>query len=139
MSTRRESRECSLKMLYMVDNCKMSIENVHRFFDSYFLKGKVYRIFALSLFSGVCGNKEKIDSFISQYAKNWELDRMAVIDRNIIRLAVYEIMTNKNTPINIIINEAIEISKKYSTKDSGKFINGILDKLKFIRLRKEGY
>lgn len=133
MSTRRESRECSLKMLYTFDNCNVSVENVYRFFDGYFPKNKIYKMFAISLFMGVCRNKEKIDSFINQYAKNWELDRMAAVDRNIIRLAVYEIMANQNTPINVIIDEAVEISKKYSTKDSGKFINGILDKLKLIR------
>ncbi|MDR1401212.1 MAG: transcription antitermination factor NusB [Endomicrobium sp.] len=137
MSTRRESRECSLKMLYMFDNCKASIESVYRFFDGYFPKGKAYRVFAINLFEGVCENKEEIDSFINQYAKNWELDRMAVVDRNIIRLGIYEIMANQNTSINIIIDEAVEISKKYSTKDSGKFINGILDKLKFIRTHKD--
>ncbi|GMO65714.1 MAG: transcription antitermination factor NusB [Endomicrobiia bacterium] len=136
MSTRRESRECSLKMLYTFDNCKVSIENVCRFFDGYFPKGKDYRMFAISLFRGVCGNKEEIDFFINQYAKNWELDRMAVVDRNIIRLAIYEIMVNQDIPINVIIDEAVEISKKYSTKDSSKFINGILDKLKFIRTHK---
>ncbi|MDR1511191.1 MAG: transcription antitermination factor NusB [Endomicrobium sp.] len=138
MSTRRKSRECSLKMLYTVDNCKLSVESVCKFFDDrYFPNGKVYKAFAMNLFKGVCKNKEKIDSFINQYAKNWELDRMPAVDRNIIRLAIYEIMVDKDTPISVIIDEAIEISKKYSTKDSGKFINGILDKLKFVRTHRD--
>jgi N utilization substance protein B len=106
---------------------------IHSFLYEYLPKGKAYRIFAMSLFKGVCENKENIDFLIKQYAKNWELGRMAVVDRNIIRIAVYEIIATPYTSINIIINEAVEISKKFSTKDSSKFVNGILDKLKIIR------
>ncbi|MDR3274729.1 MAG: transcription antitermination factor NusB [Endomicrobium sp.] len=136
MSTRREARECSLQMLYAVDNCSSQIESIYDSFYEYFPKGEAYRIFAVNLFKGVCENKQNIDSLIRQYAKNWELERMVVVDRNIIRLATYEIMANPDTPISVIINEAVEISKKYSTKDSSKFVNGILDKLKIIRIQK---
>jgi N utilization substance protein B len=133
MSTRRKSRECSLQMLYVVDNCNAPIESIYDSFDMYFPKGKSYRTFAINLFKGVYNNKEDIDSLIRQYAKNWEIERMAAVDRNIIRLATYEIMATTNIPISVIIDEAVEISKKYSTKDSSKFVNGILDKLKIVR------
>jgi len=136
MSTRREARECSLKMLYALDNFKISAESVHSFFDDYMPTSKTHRVFAVDLFKGVCGKLEIIDGFIRLYAENWELERMAVVDRNIMRLAVYEIMDAPDTPINVIINEAVEISKKYSTKDSAKFVNGILDRLKILRKRK---
>ncbi|OEG71164.1 hypothetical protein ATZ36_16015 [Candidatus Endomicrobiellum trichonymphae] len=136
MGTRRKSRECSLQMLYAVDNCNAPIESIYDSFIVYFPKGEAYRIFTINLFKGVCDNKEDIDSLIRQYAKNWEIERMAVVDRNIIRLAAYEFMATTNIPISVIIDEAVEISKKYSTKDSSKFVNGILDKLKIVRTHK---
>jgi N utilization substance protein B len=133
MGTRRKARECSLQMLYAVDNCNSPIGSIYDSFAVYFPKGEAYRIFAINLFKGVCNNKEDIDSLIRQYAKNWEIERMAIVDRNVIRLATYEIMVTTNIPISVIIDEAVEISKKYSTKDSSKFVNGILDKLKIVR------
>jgi N utilization substance protein B len=89
-----------------------------------------YREFAIAIFRGVCGNQKQIDSLIEQAADNWEIKRMSVIDRNIMRLATYEILYMKDTPISVIIDEAVEISKTYSNRDSSKFVNGILDKLK---------
>jgi N utilization substance protein B len=133
MSSRRQARECSLQMLYTVDNCNVSADFALAAFGENLPKVSAYRDFAVNLFAGACQKKDVIDAFIKQYAKNWELERMAVVDRNIIRLAIYEIMAVPNIPINVIIDEAVEISKKYSTEDSSKFINGILDKLKVIR------
>lgn len=130
---RRQARICSLKMLYAYDNCKMPKEEVMKFFDGQLPLKDSYRDFGMKLFEGVCDKKEKIDGLIAKYAKNWEINRMAAVDRNIIRMAAYEIMAMTETPINVIIDEAVEISKKYSTKDSSKFVNGILDKLKIIR------
>jgi transcription antitermination factor NusB len=133
MSSRREARECSLRMLYLVDNCNTPVDIVCTNFINNLPKDKIYRDFAEDLFRGVCKMKKEIDALIKKYAKNWELDRMAVVDRNILRLATYEIMATPDTPISVIIDEAVEISKRYSTKDSSKFVNGILDKLKAIR------
>ena len=120
-------------MLYTIDNCNMPVEAVYECFDEYFPHGEAYRVFAVKIFKGVCEKRDEIDALIAKYAKNWELDRMAAVDRNIIRLAAYEIIDMQETPINVIIDEAVEISKKYSTKDSSKFVNGILDKLKAAR------
>ncbi|MDR2676572.1 MAG: transcription antitermination factor NusB [Endomicrobium sp.] len=136
MSTRREARECSLRMLYMLDNCAIKFDDVCNYLSEYLPKRESYKIFAINLFKGVCENKQNIDFFINLYTKNWELERMAVVDRNIIRLATYEIMATPDISVNVIINEAVEISKKFSTKDSSKFINGVLDKLKIIRTQK---
>ncbi|AKL97865.1 transcription antitermination factor NusB [Endomicrobium proavitum] len=133
MSSRREARECSLQMLYATDNCAMDCNAVYSCFDEYYPKGEPYKEFALKLFKGVCDKREEIDALINSYAKNWDLKRMAAVDRNIIRLAAYEVIDMPQTPINVIIDEAVEISKKYSTKDSSKFVNGILDKLKAVR------
>jgi N utilization substance protein B len=133
MGSRREARECSLQMLYLFDNCNASVDTVCDAFEDAMPKDEIYRDFTVGLFKGVCKKKEEIDSLIKKYAKNWELDRMAVVDRNIIRLAAYELIATPTTPINVVIDEAVEISKRYSTKDSSKFINGILDKLKVVR------
>jgi N utilization substance protein B len=133
MSSRREARECSLQMLYTVDTCNIPVETVLDFFSYSLPTIIVYREFAEKLFKGVCQRREEIDSLIKKYVKNWDLKRMATVDRNIIRLAAYEILATPETPINVIIDEAVEISKKYSTKDSSKFVNGILDKLKVVR------
>lgn len=133
MNTRRQARECCLYMLYAIDNCKMPSEIIYESFDEYLPREESYRIFAVKIFKGVCEKREEIDALIKKYAKNWEIDRMAAVDRNIIRLATYEIIDMPETPINVIIDEAVEISKKYSTRDSSKFVNGILDKLKASR------
>ncbi|MDR1952258.1 MAG: transcription antitermination factor NusB [Elusimicrobiota bacterium] len=133
---RRQARICSLKMLYAYDNCKMPVDEIVSFFESRIPKGETYKSFMMKLFDGVCKKKDEIDELIAKHAKNWEISRMAAVDRNIIRLAVYEIMEMPETPISVIIDEAVEISKKYSTKDSSKFVNGVLDKLKIIRSAK---
>ncbi|MDR1523048.1 MAG: transcription antitermination factor NusB [Endomicrobium sp.] len=133
MSSRREARECSLQMLYIADTCNIPIETVLDSFSQSLPTVRVYRDFAEKLFRGVCQRREEIDCLIKQYVKNWDLGRMATVDRNIIRLATYEILATPEAPISVIIDEAVEISKKYSTKDSSKFVNGILDKIKIVR------
>jgi transcription antitermination factor NusB len=135
MNSRRYARECSLQMLYIVDNCKTSTKIVCDVFVKKIPKNNIYKKFTMDLFFGVCNKKKYIDLIIKKYVKNWDIERMIVVDRNIIRIAIYEIIFFKFTPINVIINEAIEISKKYSTQDSRKFINGILDKVKIIRVK----
>jgi N utilization substance protein B len=120
-------------MLYAFDNCELPINIIYECFDDVLPKEPAYRDFALEIFKGVCARRDEIDAMIAEYAQNWELDRMAVVDRNIIRLAAFEIIAMPKTPINVIIDEAVEISKRFSTADSGKFVNGILDKLKAAR------
>lgn len=133
VTRRRQARICSLQMLYAVDNCKMTIDETMKFFKTRFPSGENYKDFMLKIFQGVIDNQAEIDALIAKFAKNWEISRMAAVDRNVIRMAVFEIINMPETPINVIIDEAVEISKKYSTKDSSKFVNGILDKLKTAR------
>ncbi len=85
------------------------------------------------LVSGVIEKKEEIDTLLRRYTQNWDISRMAVVDRNILRLASFELLADPQTPISVIIDEAIEIAKTYSTEDSSKFVNGILDKIKQVR------
>lgn len=133
MGIRRQAREAALQMLYLCDNCSFTPEDATTFYFSTLDLHNNSREFAYQLFTGSRERMETLDKLISDYAENWELDRMAAIDRNILRLATYEILDMHETPISVIIDEAVEIAKKYSTNDSGKFVNGILDKLKIIR------
>lgn len=88
------------------------------------------RAFAEPLIRGTLAHREEIDARIRQYAKNWDLHRMAVVDRNVMRLAIYEMLYREDIPPVVSINEAVDIAKKYSTPESGKFVNGILDRIK---------
>jgi len=81
----------------------------------------------------VVRERNNIDGLIVQQAHNWELSRIAPVDRNVLRLAIFELLQCPETPVNVVINEAIEIAKKYSTEESGSFVNAILDKLKRVR------
>jgi N utilization substance protein B len=88
------------------------------------------RLFADKLIRGVLEHRADLDTRISQHAENWDIHRMAVVDRNILRLAIYEMLHRDDIPPVVSINEAVDIAKKFSTQDSGKFVNGILDKIK---------
>jgi N utilization substance protein B len=88
------------------------------------------RLFADPLIRGTLENRDEADNVIKKHAKNWELHRIAAVDRNILRLAIYEMLHREDIPPVVSINEAVDIAKKFSTQDSGKFVNGILDKVK---------
>ena len=88
------------------------------------------RLFADPLIRGVIGHRDAIDEKIKGHAKNWDLHRIATVDRNIMRLAIYEMLYREDIPPIVSINEAVDIAKKFSTQDSGKFVNCILDKIK---------
>ncbi|MGA3179986.1 MAG: transcription antitermination factor NusB [Verrucomicrobiota bacterium] len=93
------------------------------------------RGFADTLIRGVLEHRPELDQRIVQTAQNWDLQRMAVVDRNILRLAIYEMLYRDDIPPVVSINEAVDIAKKFSTGDSGKFVNGLLDKIKGGLLR----
>jgi N utilization substance protein B len=88
------------------------------------------RLFAEPLIKGVLEHRDAIDEQIKKHAKNWDFHRIAAVDRNIMRLAIYEMLHREDIPPVVSINEAVDIAKKFSTQDSGKFVNGILDKIK---------
>ncbi len=93
------------------------------------------RLFADPLIRGTLVQRNAIDELIKGHAKNWEFHRIAAVDRNIMRLAIYEMLHREDIPPIVSINEAVDIAKKFSTQDSGKFVNGILDKIKGELLR----
>ena len=93
------------------------------------------RLFADPLIRGTLEHRDAIDEHIKKHAKNWELHRIAAVDRNIMRLAIYEMLFREDIPPIVSINEAVDIAKKFSTQDSGKFVNGILDKVRSELMR----
>jgi N utilization substance protein B len=93
------------------------------------------RLFADPLISGALAHRDEADAVITKHAKNWDLHRIAAVDRNVLRLAIYEMLHREDIPPIVSINEAVDIAKKFSTQDSGKFVNGILDKVKGELLR----
>ena len=93
------------------------------------------RLFAEPLIRGVLQHRDAIDEYIKKYAKNWDFHRIAAVDRNIMRLAIFEMLHRDDIPPVVSINEAVDIAKKFSTQDSGKFVNGILDKVRGEILR----
>ncbi len=132
MRKRTKARECALKVLYQIDITKSDYNHcLQDFWQAQKGKGVDSSImeFADGLVKGTIENLEKIDNVIRRYATNWDIKRMAVVDRNILRLATYELLFLRDIPPKVSINEAIDIAKKYGDKDSGKFVNGILDKI----------
>jgi transcription antitermination protein NusB len=93
------------------------------------------RLFADPLIRGALAHREEADGIITKLARNWELHRIAAVDRNILRLAIFEMLHRDDIPPVVSINEAVDIAKKFSTQDSGKFVNGILDKVKSELMR----
>ncbi len=133
MSTRRQGREAALQVLYLQDICRKALESIP---DAVWAEESLTpktREFAKRLVEGVLSRESAIDVLIKKYTENWEMSRMAAIDRSILRLGAYELLHEIDTPINVIINEAVEIAKKFSTGESSKFVNGILDKIKLER------
>ena len=130
MGTRRKARECALQMLFQWDITHDSIEQIQSTFWEGQDETEETRVFAERLAAGAIERVEKIDVLIGRHAENWRLDRMAVVDRNILRLATYEFIYDAETPKPIVINEAIEIARRFSAQESPQFINGILDSIR---------
>lgn len=134
MGKRRSGRLLAIQSLYLVDTSKLNAEealavNLH--------PGADYdddaAAFGRALVLGTVEHQKDLDAYITKHAKNWELSRMAAVDRSLLRLASYELLHQPDTPVNVVINEAIELAKEFSSGDSSKFINGILDKIKDYR------
>ncbi|HEY7650510.1 MAG TPA: transcription antitermination factor NusB [Methylomirabilota bacterium] len=130
MGRRRKAREVALQFLYQLDLHGDDDPSPHA--ADFWARHPVdeeTRVFAEALVRGTKQHQAKADDLIRQYAEHWALERMAVVDRNILRLAVYEMLWGGGVPTKVVINEAIEIAKKFGTGDSSRFINGILDRV----------
>jgi transcription antitermination factor NusB len=135
MRKRTRAREIALQLLYQAD---IRHEGLSAIMDDFFKTqlsntdelDPSIKEFAVNLAKGTLENIKSIDGVISSYAQNWQLERMAVIDRNIMRMACYELLHIDDIPPKVSINEAVDLAKKYGDTESGKFVNGILDKVK---------
>jgi len=130
MSKRRLARENCLQSLYSSDIAKLEPSSVLASFqmEDFALEEKVFDFYK-SLYLSTTENRAKIDEIIKKTSLNWEMDRMPAIDRSILRMAVCEMMILSDAPVAVVIDEAIELAKKYSTEKSGKFVNGLLDSI----------
>ena len=128
MGTRRKSRELLLQMLFQADMGKQSLEDVRRtFWAERATVDPESRGFADDLFRVATDRSAEIDGLIERHAEHWRMDRMAAVDRNLLRGSVAEFIGYPSTPKPVIINEAIEIARKFSSPESAQFINGVLD------------
>jgi len=130
MGTRRKAREYALQMLFQWDITRDVIDTIAASFWENREEPPAVKDFALQLVTSTVNNVEQIDGIIRRHAEHWRLDRMAVVDRNILRLAIQEFMFDVETPKTVVINEAIEIARRYSAQESPQFINGILDSIR---------
>lgn len=139
MQPRRQARGIALETLYEVDCVDHAPEAVldGRLANSRL--GSAAAQFAGDLVHGVWSNREKMDELIALYAPEWPIDQMALIDRNVLRIAIFELAIDGNTPIKVAINEAVELAKLYGSDSSARFINGVLgtlaERLPEIRIR----
>jgi len=138
MGIRRKAREVSLQLLYEIDLCHKSWDEVFEEFRDKFItsligeeevsdSGKEIREFTKQIVEGTFQNVREIDQLIEQHSTHWKISRMSLVDRNILRMAVFELLYCTDIPASVTINEAIEIAKRYGTDESGAFINGVLD------------
>lgn len=127
MGARRKARELALQMLFQYDMSGNSPDTICSTFEDLEKSKPNTRDFATKILHGTVAHLEAIDGMIQQQADNWRLARMAVVDRNIIRMSIYEFLYEKDTPKLVIIDEAIEIAKRFGSVKSPQFINGILD------------
>ena len=136
MGLRRDGREAAIQFLYQLDSYKPAQldEALTGFWKQSEVKQNV-RDFATALLKGVLPKLPEVDAKIRTLADNWDFERLAMVDRNILRLAVYEMLFCPEIPPVVSINEAIEIAKKFSSAESGAFVNGLLDRVKKELLR----
>lgn len=131
MGKRRDARVLALQALYLMDTARVPVEEAFIVVEPQgdALDPKTLS-FARDLLNGTAAHMAELDVRIQAIATNWVIDRMAAVDRNILRLASFELLHNPDTPVGVIIDEAIEIAKEFCSDESGRFINGILDKVK---------
>ena len=129
MRKRTKSREAVLKILYQIEITQDPYEKAQQIYWENNPADSEIREFADQLVSGVIQHRDPIDQWIVKCADNWDITRMAAVDKNILRLASYELLYAEEIPPKVAINEAVELAKKYGDTESSKFVNGILDKI----------
>ncbi|MCF8092954.1 MAG: transcription antitermination factor NusB [Desulfotignum sp.] len=133
MGDRRQSRELALQALFFLD--MNASGDFQADMDAFCRENETtltptVKPFFMDLVRGVMAESQKIDPFLEKYSRNWKVSRMPAVDRNIMRIATFELLERMDIPPSVTINEAVDIAKKYSTRDSGPFVNGILDQIR---------
>lgn len=129
MGKRRKSRESALQVLYQLNITKQNASTAFTQFEEHFLSDGTADDFVKLLVHGVLEHCLELDGLIEQYSEHWRIDRVDVIDRNILRMALFELLYCEDIPPKVTINEAIDLGKRFGSEDSGSFINGILDRV----------
>lgn len=130
MGSRTKARECALQALYQLDTSGGTADAALQGLFAHFEDADAAdKRFAEQLVRGVQDVRPEIDEIIQRYSTNWKLDRMARVDRNILRLGVYELLRRGDVPIKVTLNEAVELGKKFGSEESSAFVNGVLDKI----------
>lgn len=129
MGNRHKAREFTLQLLFAIDFNSQNIERAMQMFWTDLQVPDDVREFSDELVVGVNEKMNEIDAVLGKYSENWSIDRMTGVDRNILRMAIFELLFRPEIPKNVTINEAVEIGKKFGSEDSGAFVNGILDRI----------
>lgn len=127
MGSRTKSRELALQMLFQWEVGKHAPAYVVQTFMSGRRIAPDVGVFARNLFDGTVSEVADLDRMIAEHAKHWRVERMPAIDRNILRMALYEILRHPETPVAVVMNEAIELARRFSSEESLDFVNGVLD------------
>ena len=136
MGKRRKSRELALQALYQGEITRENVKDILTRLQGHFLPEKERDRFAEVIVQGIADHRQEIDSLIMEYSAHWRLERMSVIDRNILRMAAFELLYCEDIPPKVTLNEAIDLGKRFGSEDSGSFINGILDQIQKNAVRK---
>jgi len=136
LGRRKKSREFALQVLYQLNITKQDVVTALTQFEEHFLSPEEADEFLRRLVQGVLEHCPELDRLIEQYSENWRLDRINLIDRNILRMALFELLYCEDIPPKVTINEAIDLGKRFGSEDSGSFINGILDRIQNEVIRK---
>ena len=129
MGNRHKAREFTLQLLFALDFNPQRVERTMEMFWNDLSVPIEVRKFSDELVTGVYDQLGEIDDILAKYSENWTIDRMTGVDRNILRMAIFELLFRPEIPKNVTINEAVEIGKKFGSEDSGAFVNGILDRI----------
>ena len=129
MGKRKKSREFALQVLYQIEMSEGDAEENFNLFWQHFTPSDELKEFSQKIVNGVYQHKEEIDTLIEKHSEHWRLKRMTIVDRNILRSAIFELMFCPDVPTKVVLNEAIEVGKRFSSEKAGSFINGILDRV----------
>jgi N utilization substance protein B len=132
---RRKARSLALQALYEIDSTRHNAEEVTTHLLAEERLSGENNAFVRELVSGVIQNKEKLDENIRRFAPAWPIEQLSVVDRNILRLAIFELLFNNKTPIKVAINEAVELAKSFGSDNSARFVNGVLSSVSKLATR----